>query len=72
MKTKVVAAFKDPTNQLVDLPKHIDFEDMNELKINSKGGCIMLSSVKRDWLSLRNEMKADKDYLFERATVIKD
>ncbi|HEQ1859543.1 TPA: AbrB family transcriptional regulator [Providencia alcalifaciens] len=72
MKTKVIAAFKDPTNQLADLPKHIDFEDANELKINREVGCIILSSAKRDWLSLRNEVKADKYFLLERATVIKD
>ncbi|CAG9431090.1 type II toxin-antitoxin system VapB family antitoxin [Providencia sp. PROV188] len=72
MVTKIVAVFKNGNNRAVRLPKDIDFEGVNELEISREGNRIILRPVKPNWLSLRDEDKADKDFLLEREDVIED
>ena len=72
MVTKIVAVFKNGNNRAVRLPKDIDFEGVNELQISREGNRIILRPVKPNWLSLRDEDKADKDFLLEREDVIED
>ncbi|HHR6129384.1 TPA: type II toxin-antitoxin system VapB family antitoxin [Providencia alcalifaciens] len=72
MVTKIVAVFKNGNNRAVRLPKDIDFEGVNELEISREGNRIILRPVKPNWLSLKDEDKADKDFLLEREDVIED
>lgn len=72
MRTRTVAVFKNGGNRAVRLPKDFDFEGVNELEISREGDRIILRPVKPNWMSLKNEDKADHDFLLERDDVIEE
>jgi len=72
MRTRTVAVFKNGGNRAIRLPKDFDFEGVNELEISREGERIILRPVKPNWMSLKNEDKADHDFLLERDDVIEE
>lgn len=72
MKTRTVAVFKNGSNRAIRLPKDFDFDGVNELEISREGERIILRPVKPNWISLKNEEKADNDFLLERNDVIEE
>ncbi|WP_099119218.1 type II toxin-antitoxin system VapB family antitoxin [Xenorhabdus ishibashii] len=69
---RTVSIFKNGNNRAVRLPKDFDFEGVNELEIRREGDSIILRPAKPNWLSFKNEEKADNDFLIERIDVIDD
>ncbi|MDD9341351.1 MAG: type II toxin-antitoxin system VapB family antitoxin [Providencia heimbachae] len=72
MRTRTVAVFKNGSNRAIRLPKDFDFDGVNELEISREGDRIILRPVKPNWISLKNEEKADSDFLLERDDVIEE
>ncbi len=72
MRTRTVAIFKNGGNRAVRLPKDFDFEGVNELEISREGDRIILRPIKPNWISLKDEEKADHDFLLERDDVIEE
>ncbi|PHM59498.1 AbrB family transcriptional regulator [Xenorhabdus ishibashii] len=72
MGIRTVSIFKNGNNRAVRLPKDFDFEGVNELEIRREGDSIILRPAKPNWLSFKNEEKADNDFLIERIDVIDD
>lgn len=72
MRTRTVAVFKNGSNRAIRLPKDFDFDGVNELEISREGDNIILRPVKPNWLSLRNEEKADSDFLLERDDIVEE
>lgn len=72
MKTRTVSVFKNGNNRAIRLPKDFDFDGVNELEIVRDGDSIILRPAKLNWLSFKEEEKADNDFLTERNDVIED
>lgn len=72
MPTRTVSIFKNGNNRAIRLPKEFDFEGVNQLEIKREGDCVILRPIKRNWLSLKKEEKADGDFLLEREDVIEE
>ncbi|WP_445497822.1 type II toxin-antitoxin system VapB family antitoxin [Photorhabdus sp. SF281] len=72
MRTRTVSIFKNGNNRAIRLPRDFDFDGINELEITREGDRIILRPIKPNWLSFREEEKADNDFLLERNDVIED
>ncbi|KAA1193625.1 SpoVT / AbrB like domain protein [Photorhabdus australis subsp. thailandensis] len=72
MRTRTVSVFKNGNNRAIRLPKDLDFDGVNELEIIRDGDSIILRPAKPNWISFKEEEKADNDFLIERNDVIED
>jgi antitoxin VapB len=50
----------------------MEFDGVNELEICKDGDAIILRPVKPDWISLKEEEKADANFLTDRPVVVED
>lgn len=64
-----VSIFKNGNNRAIRLPRDMDFEGVNELEILREGDTLILRPAKPSWGSLKDEAKADEDFLAERPDV---
>ena len=69
---RTVSIFRNGRNQAIRLPRDMEFDGVNELEICRDGDAIILRPVKPDWLSLKEEEKADSNFLADRAVVVED
>ena len=69
---RTVSIFKNGKNQAIRLPKDMEFDGVNELEICREGDSIILRPVKPDWISLKDEGRADNDFLTDRPAVVED
>ncbi|MDE9535798.1 type II toxin-antitoxin system VapB family antitoxin [Xenorhabdus bovienii] len=69
---RTVSVFKNGNNRAIRLPKDFDFDGVNELEIIRDGDSLILRPAKPNWISFKEEEKADNDFLIERNDVIED
>ncbi|MDE1473897.1 type II toxin-antitoxin system VapB family antitoxin [Xenorhabdus bovienii] len=69
---RTVSVFKNGNNRAIRLPKDFDFDGVNELEIIRDGDSLILRPAKPNWISFKEEEKADDDFLIERNDVIED
>ena len=69
---RTVSIFRHGKNQVVRLPKDMEFEGITELEIFRKGDDVILRPARPDWLSFANLPGADTDFLEQRPAVIDD
>ena len=69
---RTVSIFKNGKNQAIRLPRDMEFDGVNELEIYREGDAIILRPVKPDWISLKGEGRANKDFLADRPAVVED
>lgn len=67
---RTVSIFKNNTNQVVQIPKDMQFEGVTELEIQREGDTILLRPVRPNWTSFAGEPVADADFLAERPAII--
>ncbi len=67
---KTASLFKNGRNQAVRLPKDFEFEGVTEVTITKEGESLVLTPVRKSWLSLNEVEKADEDFLLERVDVV--
>ncbi|CDH21582.1 putative counterpart of the neighbouring VapC-like protein [Xenorhabdus bovienii str. kraussei Quebec] len=72
MRIRTVSVFKNGNNRAIRLPKDFDFDGVNELEIIRDGDSLILRPAKPNWISFKEEEKADDDFLIERNDVIED
>ncbi|EOV9567730.1 type II toxin-antitoxin system VapB family antitoxin [Cronobacter sakazakii] len=69
---KIVSIFTNGNNRAIRIPREMDFEGVSELEIQREGDTLILKPVRPTWSSLKEEAKADPDFLQDRPNVIDD
>ncbi|GAB4150813.1 MAG: type II toxin-antitoxin system VapB family antitoxin [Sphingomonadales bacterium] len=69
---RTVSIFRNNRNQAIRLPKDFEFAGVTELTIERQGDTILLRPVRPDWLSFRDETRADADFLEQRPDLIEE
>lgn len=64
--------FKNGCNQAVRIPKELEFEGITEVEIRKEGNSIIITPVRKSWLSYKEVPQADEDFLKERQTLIEE
>jgi antitoxin VapB len=64
--------FKNGRNQAVRIPKEFEFEGISEVEIRKEGNSIIITPVRKSWLSYKEVPQADEDFLKERQDVIEE
>jgi antitoxin VapB len=67
---RTVSIFKSGKNQVVRLPKDMEYEGVSDLDIIKDGDTIILRPSKPSWISLAEIEKADEDFLVEREDIV--
>jgi antitoxin VapB len=70
MNIRRASLFINDKNQFIKLPKDFEFERVTEVTIRKEGNSLILSPVRKSWLSFELVEKADADFLQTRADVI--
>ena len=64
--------FNNGRNQAVRIPKEFEFEGISEVEIRKEGNAVIITPVRKSWLSYKGAPQADEDFLQERQTVIEE
>ena len=64
--------FNNGRNQAVRIPKEFEFEGISEVEIRKEGNAVIITPVHKSWLSYKEVVQADEDFLQERQTVIEE
>jgi antitoxin VapB len=62
--------FTNGKNQAVRIPKAMEFKGIDEVKVRQEGDELILSPVRKNWLSFASLPHADKDFMQERPTLL--
>lgn len=63
---RVVPITKHDKNQVICLPKDMEYQGVNELEIIKNGDEIILRPVRPNWVSFADFEKADDNFMTER------
>lgn len=69
---KTVSIFTNGNNRAIRIPREMDFEGVSELEIYRDGDTLILRPVRPTWSSLKEEAKADPDFLQDRENITDD
>lgn len=69
---RTVSIFRNNRNQAIRLPKDFEFPGVSKLTIEKQGDAILLRPLRPSWTSLRDEPRADADFLSERPDVVEE
>ena len=64
--------FKNGQNQAIRIPKGLEFIGVNQVEIRQQGNSIILTPVRKNWVSFSNIEYADEDFLIYREIMIED
>lgn len=64
--------FKNGKNQAVRLPKQFEFEGVDEVVIHKEGDAIVLTPIRKSWLSFTKLSAADDDFMSSRPDLVDD
>ena len=64
--------FNNGRNQAVRIPKELEFKGISEVEIRKEGNSIIITPVRKSWLSYKEAPQADEDFLQERQAVIEE
>ena len=64
--------FNNGRNQAVRIPKELEFKGISEVEIRKEGNSIIITPVRKSWLSYKEAPQADGDFLQERQAVIEE
>ena len=67
---RTVSIFTGGNNQVVRIPKEMEFSGISELEIIREGDMLILRPIRPDWLSFAEIDSADDDLLLERPDVV--
>ncbi|QEY18252.1 AbrB family transcriptional regulator [Cellvibrio sp. KY-GH-1] len=56
----------DGKDQIICLPKDMEYKDIHELEIFKDGDTLILRPARPSWTSLADQPKADPNWLIER------
>ncbi|PCJ18491.1 MAG: hypothetical protein COB04_07220 [Gammaproteobacteria bacterium] len=69
MQERTAKLFINGRNQAVRLPKDLEFEGINEVTIRKDGKSLIITPVRKNWLSLLDQPLADDDFMTDRPGV---
>ena len=69
---RTVSIFRNNRNQAIRLPREFEFQGVTELTIEKRGDSILLRPGRPDWLSFKDDPRADADFLRERPDLIQE
>ena len=73
MPTKTTAKlFVNGKSQAVRIPKMFEFKGVDEVIIQKEGDAIILTPIRKNWLSFAELPEADDDFMTERPELFKD
>ena len=62
--------FINGKNQAVRIPKVFEFIGTNEVNIRKEGDTLIISPVRKNWMSFPASPKADDDFMTERPELL--
>ena len=68
----IASLFKNGCNQAVRLPKELEFVGISEVEIRKEGNSIIITPVRKNWISFSDVLQADEGFLHERADVLEE
>jgi antitoxin VapB len=63
---RTVSILINDKNQVIQLPKDMEYQGISELEISKEGDTLILRPARTTWLSLAGLPKADEDFLTKR------
>ena len=72
MHEKRAKLFVNGSNQAVRLPKDFEFSGVNEVVIRKEGNSLIITPVRKNWLSLADLPTADDEFMLDRPQVFDD
>ncbi|CAM2066982.1 AbrB/MazE/SpoVT family DNA-binding domain-containing protein [Sulfidibacter corallicola] len=69
---KTARLFKNGQNQAVRLPREMEFKGVREVEIRREGRSLVLTPVKKDWMSFGELPAADDDFLADRPSILEE
>lgn len=64
--------FKNGNNQAIRLPKDLEFKGVKKVRIKKQGNSLLITPVRKSWVSLADHERADDDFLIDRENVMDD
>lgn len=64
--------FRNGRDQAVRISKEFEFEGITEVEIRKEGNSIIITPVRKSWLSFKDVPKADEDFFKEQQDVIEE
>jgi len=62
--------FKNGRNQAVRLPKDLEFKGVTEVEVHREGNSIILTPLRRSWMSFAETAEVDAGFLANRVEII--
>ena len=69
---KIVSIFKNGNNQAIRLPKDMEFEEAKSVTIRREGRSLVLTPVKKSWISYLDEPDTEDDFLQHRQDIFEE
>ncbi len=69
---KVTKVKYSKEGQIILIPKEYELKNATEVSLEKRGKSLIIKPIKKSWLSLLDEAKADSDFLIERQSIIKN
>ncbi len=66
MLQKIAKVFTNGKNKAVRLPKDFGFERVNEVVIRKEGKSLVITPLRKDWISFADLPAADEDFMADR------
>lgn len=63
---KTAKLFMNGRNQAVRLPKQFEFEGIDEVLVRKEGASIILTPVRKNWVSFAGLPEGDADFMSDR------
>ncbi len=62
--------FKNGSNQAIRLPRDMELQDVSEVELRREGESIIITPVRKNWLSFADVESADPDFMAERNDIL--
>ena len=66
----IASLFRNGRNQAVRIPKELEFVGISEVEIRKEGNSIILTPVRKNWLSFGAVPEVDDDFLTDRQDLL--
>ncbi len=62
--------FKNGSNQAIRLPRDMELQDVSEVELRRDGESIIITPVRKNWLSFAEVESADQEFMKDRGNVL--
>jgi antitoxin VapB len=62
--------FKNGSNQAIRLPRDMELQDVSEVELRRDGESIIITPVRKNWLSFAEVESTDQEFMKDRGNVL--